>query len=279
MAALLIKDSVNAASDAMGLHRGAAARVPHSRAGARALGGASTRTGSRSASRRTSRTGATRSRRSWPAAIRPSTAATGGADGTRAGQRVSRAGSHGSISRTCSSFSEGARVQLSFDRPDVSGHRRRQWNRQGRGRRAGRGRGLRHDRRPQPRPAGGRRRRDRSARRPAAARFATSPPTSPTRTRSPARSTPRRLGTAGCTAWCIARAARGPSGRSPRSTRRPGDAPSTSTSTAPCTCSSTPRGNWCAAAAARSSASLRSRPATPTAGSAPTGSPSRRSTT
>ena len=41
-----------------------------------------------------------------------------------------------------------------------------------------------------------------------AARSATSPPTSPTRTRSPRASTPRRRGTAGCTVWCTARAAR-----------------------------------------------------------------------
>lgn len=41
----------------------------------------------------------------------------------------------------------------------------------------------------------------------------------------------------------------------------------------------TPRGNWYAAAAVRSSASPRSRPATPIAGSAPTGSPSRPLTT
>ena len=59
----------------------------------------------------------------------------------------------------------------------------------------------------------------------------------------------------------------------------PGVAPSTSTSTAPCTCSSTPPARWCAAAAGRSSASRRSRPATPTAGSALTGSARRASTT
>ena len=39
MAALLVKDSVNAASRRDGLHRGAAARLPHPRARPRALGG------------------------------------------------------------------------------------------------------------------------------------------------------------------------------------------------------------------------------------------------
>lgn len=39
MAALLVKDSVNAVSDAMGFTEGATARVSRARAGARTLGG------------------------------------------------------------------------------------------------------------------------------------------------------------------------------------------------------------------------------------------------
>ena len=69
MAALLIKDSVNAASDAMGFTEALRHAFPHPRTGARALGRRTTRTGIRSACRRTCRTGARWGRRSCPAAM------------------------------------------------------------------------------------------------------------------------------------------------------------------------------------------------------------------
>ena len=134
-------------------------------------------------------------------------------------------------------------------------------------------RGLGHDRRPQRRPArrgrrGDRRGQGRRRRDPLRAR----------RRHQRGRGHPRRRGRDG-----LARPAarRGALRRRiadhrpahPDRLRRRGGAPSTSTSTAPCTCSSTAPARWCAAAAGRSSASRRSPPATPTAGSAPTASP------